>query len=348
MHFPWSAANENSSWKTIESRAQKVKAAAFEILFLLSPHPPLCLYLSRFLCNCWPKNVYFLLPRPVPAIAVLAQFDDLTILWFDFSIFLVFHIMRHDNNASNGSGNNNDGNDEDYKANDHIRAAGAPISSFDHCASSGASSDTSKRNFRQLLQIREIPCSRSCWGCAIIIIECCLNRFLVSINNGVDLGISVSVTTQISVIIEAIDCKLCMKVSVYHTPIKSIYNCRRHAQLPRKSIISFLLWHTPWQKGYDSPSVHLLYMWIRWLWEKLNVDPSPSSTTTYLCGPPTKAGRSGSDHTGRVWNNALRCLGNAYKSYEGIWEMYEALRHPDRRTGGQADTSNAGWGKLND
>lgn len=78
-------------------------------------------------------------------------------------------------------------------------------------------------------------------GCAIIIIECYLNRFLVSINNGVDLGISVGVTTQISVIIEAIDCKLCMKVSVYHTPIKSIYNCRRHAQLPRKSIISFPL-----------------------------------------------------------------------------------------------------------
>lgn len=36
--------------------------------------------------------------------------------------------MRHDNNASNGSSNNNDGNDEDYKANDDTRAAGAPIS----------------------------------------------------------------------------------------------------------------------------------------------------------------------------------------------------------------------------
>lgn len=58
--------------------------------------------------------------------------------------------MRHDNNASNGSGNNNDGNDEDYKANDDIRAACAPISSFDHCASSGASNDSSKRNFRQI------------------------------------------------------------------------------------------------------------------------------------------------------------------------------------------------------
>lgn len=74
----------------------------------------------------------------------------------------MFHIMRHDKNASNGSGNNNDGNDEDYKANDGTRAAGAPISSFDHCASSGASNDTSKRNFRHLLQIREIPCSRTC------------------------------------------------------------------------------------------------------------------------------------------------------------------------------------------
>lgn len=77
MHFPWSAANENSSWKTIESRAQKVKAAAFEILFLLSP---LSVCVSLIFCVIVDPRMFTSCSPVPPAIAVLAQFDDLTIL----------------------------------------------------------------------------------------------------------------------------------------------------------------------------------------------------------------------------------------------------------------------------
>lgn len=60
---------------------------------------------------------------------------------------------------------------------------------------------------------------------------------------------SVSVNTLISVIIEAIDCKFCMMVSVYNTLLTTLLDAT--PSFSENRLLAFFL-------GYDSPSVYIL------------------------------------------------------------------------------------------